>query len=252
VSAPGDRYHPAVLAQAAATLGDMYPGRLWVALGSGQALNEHITGNPWPPKQLRNRRLAECAEVMRALFAGETVSYDGLVRVDRATLWTRPSHPPLLLGAAVTPKTAEQVADWADGLITINQPDGGQFHTLTAYRDAGGSGPAVLQVHLSWAADRQQARKVAHEQWREAVLGSDAGWELALPEHLEQAARFVDPAEMEPYVFCSGELGAHAEWLDRQAEGGFDQVMLHQVGTDQRGFVAAFGEHVLPALAAAS
>ncbi|WP_181642471.1 LLM class flavin-dependent oxidoreductase, partial [Nocardioides massiliensis] len=97
VNAPGQRYHPAIIAQAAATLTQMYPGRLWVALGSGQALNEHITGDPWPPKAQRNERLRQSAETMRALLAGEEVSVDDAVRVDRARLWTLPEAPPPLL-----------------------------------------------------------------------------------------------------------------------------------------------------------
>ena len=92
VNAPGQRYHPAIIAQAAATLCEMFPGRLWVALGTGEASNEHITGEPWPPKAKRNARLRECVDVMRALFAGEEVDHDGLVRVDRARLWTLPAR----------------------------------------------------------------------------------------------------------------------------------------------------------------
>ena len=93
VNAPGQRYHPAIIAQAAATLAEMYPGRFWVALGTGEASNEHITGAPWPDKATRNARLRECVDVMRALFAGEVVDHDGLVTVDRARLWTLPrSH----------------------------------------------------------------------------------------------------------------------------------------------------------------
>ena len=91
VNAPGQRYHPAIVAQAAATLAEMYPGRFWVALGSGEASNEHITGAPWPDKATRTARLRECVDVMRALFAGEVVDHDGLVTVDRARLWTLPA-----------------------------------------------------------------------------------------------------------------------------------------------------------------
>ena len=91
VNAPGQRYHPAIIAQAAATLAEMYPGRFWVALGSGEASNEHITGERWPDKATRNARLRECVDVMRALFAGEVVDHDGLVTVDRARLWTLPA-----------------------------------------------------------------------------------------------------------------------------------------------------------------
>ena len=84
VNAPGQRYHPAIIAQAVATLGAMFPGRFWVALGSGEASNEHITGQGWPRKELRDARLRECVDVIRALLAGEEVSHDGLVTVDRA------------------------------------------------------------------------------------------------------------------------------------------------------------------------
>src|SRR3712207_584894 len=106
VCAPGQRYHPAVVAQAAATLAEMFPGRFWLAVGSGQALNEHITGGAWPPKAERNARLEECVEVIRALWAGETVSRRGRwVRVEAARLYTRPETPPLLFGAAVSEAT---------------------------------------------------------------------------------------------------------------------------------------------------
>ncbi|MDB1089843.1 TIGR03885 family FMN-dependent LLM class oxidoreductase [Streptomyces sp. ACA25] len=245
VTAPGQRYHPAVLAQAAATLTQMYPGRLWLALGSGQALNEQITGDRWPSKEDRMRRLVECVDIMRALFAGETVSHDGLVRVEQARLWTRPEQPPALLTAAVTPATAARHADWADGLITVNQPGDAHQDTLAAYRDAGGRGPAVLQAHLSWDRSRDAALKAAHDQWRETVLGSDVGWEIAQPVHFEQAARFLTPGDVEPYVHVSDDLSEHADWIVRAGEG-FDRVMLHQVAADQVAFVETFGEHVLP------
>ncbi|MFC9976630.1 TIGR03885 family FMN-dependent LLM class oxidoreductase [Spirillospora sp. NPDC127200] len=246
VCAPGQRYHPALLAQAVATLAEMHPGRVWVALGTGQALNEHITGDVWPAKQVRARRLRECVEVMRELLAGETVSRDGLVRVDRARLWTRPADPPALLAAAVTPATAAEAADWADGLITINQPEGAQARTLEAYREAGGRGPALLQAHVSWAPDEDAALAAAHDQWREAVLGGDVGWEITMPEHFEEAARFITPEQVVPFVHVSADLGRHAAWLAGQRELGFDRIMVHQVGRDQRAFIDAFGEHVLP------
>ncbi len=102
VCAPGQRYHPAIVAQAIATLAELAPGRLWVALGTGEASNEHITGEPWPPKRVRTARLRECVDVIRALLAGEVVDHEGLVRVDRAKLWTLPAEPPALVGAAVS------------------------------------------------------------------------------------------------------------------------------------------------------
>jgi coenzyme F420-dependent glucose-6-phosphate dehydrogenase len=107
ISAPGWRYNPAVLAQVAATLCQMYPGRFWMALGSGEAINEHITGQPWPDKPERNARLKGSADIIRALLAGETVTHRGRVDVVEAKLYSRPEIPPLLIGSAVTETTAE-------------------------------------------------------------------------------------------------------------------------------------------------
>ena len=175
VNAPGQRYHPAIVAQAAATLAEMFPGRFWVALGSGEALNEHITGARWPAKQARNDRLLECVEVIRALFAGETVSHRGLVTVDRAKLWSRPVVPPSLLGAAVSPETAGWVAGWADGLITVNQPVERLRRVVDAFRAGGAGKPMYLQVHLAYARDEATALANAHQQWGSNVLDGLAG-----------------------------------------------------------------------------
>src|ERR1043165_8427074 len=115
VNAPGQRYHPAIIAQAIGTLGAMYPGRFWAALGSGEYSNEHITGEPWPRKEVREARLLECVGVIRDMLGGEEVTRDGLVKVDRVKLWTRPETTPALIGAAVSTKTAEGGAGWGGG-----------------------------------------------------------------------------------------------------------------------------------------
>ena len=110
VNAPGQRYHPVIIAQAIATLAEMYPDRLWVALGSGEASNEHVTGRPVAAtSRSATLGLRECVEVIRALLRGEEVSIDGHVRVDRARLWTLPDHPPPLFGAALSEETAALV-----------------------------------------------------------------------------------------------------------------------------------------------
>lgn len=120
VTVPGGwRYHPAIIAQASATLAEMFPGRFWIAPGSGEALNEHIVGEHWPHKGERNARLKEACEIIRALWAGETVTHDGLIRVEEARLYSRPRTPPMIVGAALSPETAEWMGGWADGLITV-------------------------------------------------------------------------------------------------------------------------------------
>lgn len=122
VTAPGQRYHPAVHAQAIATLGELFPGRFWAALGSGENLNEHVTGDRWPPRPERVARVLECADVMRRLLAGEEVTHYGLITVDEAKVWSRPVTPPPLYAAAVSAESAATAATWADGLITVVQP----------------------------------------------------------------------------------------------------------------------------------
>jgi probable non-F420 flavinoid oxidoreductase len=248
VSAPGQRYHPAVLAQAIATIGAMYPGRFWVALGTGEASNEHITGTGWPPKAVRNARLRECVDVIRALLAGDEVSHAGLVTVDRARLWTRPERPVPLLGAAVSVATARWCADWADGLITVNAPVDHLRAMIDAYRSAGGRGRLCLQTHLSWAPDEDTAAAEAYEQWRSNVFAPPVCWDLELVEHFDEISRDVPAERVAGTVHISADLDRHRAWLEEYAGLGFDEIYLHHVGTDQRAFVEAFGEHVLPRL----
>jgi probable non-F420 flavinoid oxidoreductase len=244
VNAPGQRYHPAIIAQAAATLCEMFPERLWIALGSGEASNEHITGGGWPRKEIRNARLRECAEIMRALFAGQEVSHDGHVVVDRAKLWTRPQTPPPLLCAAVSEPTARWAGEWADGLATVNAP----ADTLRRLLDAFGDGRKVLQVHVSWAPTQQEAERIAYDQWRTNVFDPPVCWDLDTPEAFDAAAAVVRPEDLLGKVLISSDLDQHVEWLQEFAELGFDDIALHHVGQDLDPFIDAFGETVLPRL----
>ena len=252
VNAPGQRYHPAIIAQAIGTLAAMYPGRFWTALGSGEAANEHITGDGWPRKSLRNQRLRECVEIIRALLDGDEVSHDGLVTVDRAKLWTLPEVKPALIGAAVSVETAGWVAEWADGLATIAQPHARLTQMIDAYRGAGGAGKLVLQVHLSYARTDEEALAVAHDQWRTNVFAPPVCWDLDTPEAFDEAAKHVPPAAMHDSVLISSDTGRQAAWLAELAELGFDDIYLHNVGVDQDLFIDDFGEHVLPQLTGAT
>jgi probable non-F420 flavinoid oxidoreductase len=248
VNAPGQRYHPAIIAQAIGTLSAMYPGRFWAALGTGEASNEHITGGGWPRKDVRAARLRECVDVIRALLAGEQVSHDGLVTVDRARLWARPESPPALRGAAVSVETARWCADWADGLITVNAPTDRLRAIADAYRDAGGRGPLCLQVHLSWAPSEQEAAAIAYEQWRSNVFAPPVCWDLELTDHFDEVSRDVPPRRVAEVVNVSADLDRHTRWLESYAGIGFDQVYLHHVGQSLEPFVEAFGAKVLPRL----
>ena len=250
VNAPGQRYHPAIIAQAAASLCQMFPGRLWVALGTGEASNEHITGARWPSKAERTARLIECVEVMRALFAGEVVDHDGLVRVDRAKLWTLPAEPPPLFGPAISVETARLAGGWADGLVTVNQPREKLERMIAAFRENGGEGkPLAVQVHLSWAEDEAAALGIAHHQWRTNVFPPPLCWDLETVEQFDLAAKHVRAEDLAATVLISSDLPRHLEVLHELAELGFEEIYLHHVGQDLFPFIDAFGEHVLPALA---
>jgi probable non-F420 flavinoid oxidoreductase len=250
VTAPGQRYHPAIAAQKLATLAEMYPGRFWAAIGSGEAINEHVTGDPWPDKDERDARLAETVDVIRRLLAGEEVSTDGLVRVDRARIWSRPETPPPLFAAAVSTETAREVATWADGVITVDQPVDALREFMDAYRDADGRGEIAVQVHLSWAPTDAEAVAIAHDQWRQSLVPANLAWELDRPEDFDERTAEVTPEQVAETLLCSSDTARHLEHLAGIAALGVDRIYLHHVGTEQSGFIDTFGEHVLPELKA--
>ncbi len=249
VNAPVGRYHPAVIAQAAATLADMHGDRFWLAVGSGEALNECITGERWPAKDVRNRRLREAVEVMRALWRGEEVTHHGEFTVDRARLYSLPPRPLPVIAAALSPETARWAGEWADGLITISQPRDKLREVIDAFREGGGEGkPVHLQVKLSWAATDAEARAGAHEQWRTNVFESTVSEDLRTPGQFEAAAKFVRGEDLEPAVRISANLARHAAWLQEDLSAGVDQLLLHNVNRGQAAFIDAFAAKVLPQL----
>lgn len=250
VNAPGQRYHPAIIAQAAATLAEMFPNRFWVAMGSGQLLNEGITGERWPIKSERNARLKECIEIIRALWAGETVTHHGRVCVEEAKLYSRPSIPPLIIGAAVTAETAEWFGSFADGLITVSRPPEKLKKVVEAFHRGGGEGkPMYLKVQLSYAKDEATARAGAHEQWRNNILQNVLLTELRTPEQFDAAGEFVKPDELDNGIRISADPQQHIDWLVKDIELGFSELLLHNVNREQEQFIEVFGEKVLPALA---
>jgi probable non-F420 flavinoid oxidoreductase len=248
VNAPGQRYHPAIIAQAISTLAVMYPGRFWAALGTGEASNEHITGDGWPRKELRDQRLEECVTVIRALLSGAEVSHDGLIRVDRARLWTRPDEAPPLIGAAVSVATARRCAGWADGLITVNAEPAHLRAMIAEYRAAGGRGPVYVQAHLSWAPTTEEAEQIAYDQWRSNVFAPPVCWDVQTVAEFDEFSREVPAGRVAETVHISANLGEHVDYLGRLADLGVDGIFLHHVGQQQDAFIDAFGEHVLPQL----
>lgn len=248
VSAPGQRYHPAIIAQAVATLAEMYPGRFWVALGSGQAVNEHITGDAWPAKDVRNQRLLECAEMIRRLLSGETASHDGLVRARDARLFVEPRILPRIYAAAITKETARWAAGWSDGLITVYQPEGRLGEVLGAYREGGGEGrPVLLQAQHQYDVSREAGLAAAHDQWRQCVLVAGELEEMPSPEAIDEATASATLEDVAKAVRISPDPEEHIEWLREYERLGVAAVYVHNVGKNQEYFIDEFGKRVLPA-----
>ncbi|NLG20265.1 MAG: TIGR03885 family FMN-dependent LLM class oxidoreductase [Actinomycetales bacterium] len=245
---PGARYHPVVLAHHIATLAQLFPGRFWAALGSGEAMNEHVTGAPWPPKEQRVEHLEAATEVISRLQQGEEVSRDGTVTVDRARLWDVPDPPAPLRAAAISAESAARAAAWADGLVTVVQPVDALRRLVTAYREAWGGGSLALQLHLSWAPDRSEAEALAMDQWSTNTFPPDVAADTETTAEFDRLAAGATLEDVRGAVRISEDLGRHRAWIQEYAELGFEEIYLHHVGREQARFIDTFGEHVLPAL----
>jgi probable non-F420 flavinoid oxidoreductase len=246
VNAPGYRYHPAIVAQATATIAEMFPDRFWIALGSGEALNERITGEKWPLKSERNARLLECVDIIKALFNGERVTHFGRVTVEHAKLYTLPKVKPLIIGAAVTKETAEWMGSWADGMITVHRPYQELKEVVDAFRNNGGKGkPVFLKSQLSFARTEEEAISGAYDQWRTNIFHSTVLGDLWQVEQFDLLAEHIQPGELKNMVRISSNIQQHIDWIKQDMELGFDRIILHNVNRQQEMFIQEFGDKVL-------
>lgn len=250
VCAPGQRYHPAIVAQATATLAEMFPGRFSLSLGSGEAINEIITGEKWPSKSDRNARLLESALIIQSLLQGETVFHQGLVTVENARLYTLPETQPLILGAAVTAETAGWVGSWAEGLITVSKPFEELEQVVRAFQENGGHNkPMYLKVQLSYAETDEEALHGAYDQWRTNIFQGSVLANLRSVEEFDAAAEMVQPEQLFDKVNISSSPEKHIEWIKQYSSLGFQRIILHNVNREQQAFIQDFGKYVLPAFA---
>jgi coenzyme F420-dependent glucose-6-phosphate dehydrogenase len=249
VCAPGQRNNVAIVAQAAATLSEMFPDRFWISLGSGEALNENITGDRWITKAQRNQRLLECVEIIRKLFRGKCVTHQGLVNIQEAKLYTLPKNFPLLIGAAVSKETAGWMGSWADGLITVSKPIDELKKVIDAFRTGGGEGkPLYLKVQLSYDRSRERALEGAWDQWRSNVLPPEILDDLWQVKQFDAAAQYVRKEDIESHVHVGADPKEFIDRIKLYTELGFEKIILHNVNREQEIFIRDFGEMVLPYL----
>lgn len=247
VNAPGQRYHPAIIAQAVATLDEMFPKRFWLCSGSGQSLNENITGEKWPAKEVRNARLQESVEVMRRLWKEDYVTHHGLIEVESAKLFTKPTHLPTIYGAALTEKTATWLSAWADGLITISKPEEELKKMVEAFRGAKGEGkPMVLKVQVSYDENEDEALQGAYEQWRNNIFPSKLISDIDTPEQFDAFGEKVRKEDIPEHVIISSKASVYIEKIRMYESLGFEKIIIHNVNTKQEKFIDFFGKEVLP------
>jgi G6PDH family F420-dependent oxidoreductase len=247
VTNPTVRYHPAVVAQKAATVALLSEGRFSLGLGAGENLNEHVVGQGWQPANVRHEKLTEAVEIIRALFGGGYVNYRGVhFDVDSAKLWDRPDEP-VRIGIAVSGKqSCELAGEHADLMIaTEPKPELGEM-----FDAAGGAGkPRVGQLGIAYDPDRDAAVARAHDQFRWFGLGWKVNAELPAPPSFEAASQFVRPEDVAQAIPCGSDVRTFVDGLKPFADAGFTDVALVQIGGDkQDAFFDWAPKELLPAL----
>jgi G6PDH family F420-dependent oxidoreductase len=245
VTCPTVRTHPVVIAQAAATAATMLEGRFVLGVGTGEALNEHVLGTPWPSLDVRLEMLEEAVDLLRELWTGEVVTRQGKhYSVDTARIYTLPDQPPPIYMSAFGPKSLDSAARIADGFI-CTQDDA---DTVASWKEKSGGKPAQGGVKVAWAPTRDEGVDHAHRLWRNAGLPGELAQVLPSPRHFEQASELVTREATASSVVAGPDVGEHVEQLRSFVEAGYDEVYVANMGPHYRDMIAAYGAEVLPAL----
>ncbi|MEU4477345.1 TIGR03557 family F420-dependent LLM class oxidoreductase [Micromonospora sp. NPDC023966] len=245
VTCPTVRIHPAVIAQAAATSAVLHSGRFVLGVGSGEALNEHIFGDPWPQTDVRLEMLEEAVEVIRALWAGDFVNHHGRhYTVEHARIYTRPDTPPPIYVSGFGPKSIELAGRIGDGYIST-MPDADM---VRRFRDSGGARPCQAGFKAAYADSEDEGARIAYERWPNAGVPGELSQVLPSPRHFEQAAQLVKPEMMKESFVCGRDADAHLEMIDKYAKAGFDEIYVANVGPHWQGLFDLYQREVLPRL----
>jgi G6PDH family F420-dependent oxidoreductase len=256
VTCPSFRYHPAIVAQAAATQAALTPGRFWLGLGSGEALNEHVAATYWPEPHTRLQMMQEAIGIIKKLFTGKVARHDDgqYFKMERVRLWTLPDTPPPIVVATAGPITAEWTGRECDGIITPGASHEklrmllGRFEegARKAGKDAS-TMPKMLQLHLSWADTDEEALQNALTEWPNGGMPFPKQ-DIRSPEDFAEIAKLVKPENYKNRMLISSDLDQHREQIQSFIDVGFDEIHVHNVGRNQEQFIKAFAEQVLPRL----
>jgi len=246
VTCPTVRVHPATVAQAAATSAVLHEGRFVLGVGTGEALNEHIYGDPWPSATVRLEMLEEAVEVMRALWAGGFVEYRGEYHtVDNARIYTLPEEPPKVYVSGFGPQSIDLAARIGDGYIST-KPD---VSMVQRFREKGGGDkPAAAGLKVCFADSADEAVRIAHERWANEGLPGELAQVLPSPRHFEQASRLVTPETTARTHACGPDPDKHRETIQKYVDAGYDEIYVNNIGPHWPGFFDLYAKEILPAL----
>ena len=256
VTCPSFRYHPAVIAQAAATLGAMYPGRFWLGLGSGEALNEHVVGGVWPEAHIRLKMMQEAIDIIKKLLSGDVAKHDNgeFFTMDRVKMWTLPEQPVPILVATAGPITAKWTGQYCDGIITPGASIDKLKMLLTKFDEgarAAGKDPAsmpkLLQLHMSWAETQEAATQSALTEWPNGGMPFPKQ-DIRNPEDFAEMAKLVRPEHFKNRMLITPDWDQHREYIQQFVDLGFSEIHVHNVGRNQEAFIREFSRNVIERL----
>jgi G6PDH family F420-dependent oxidoreductase len=245
VTCPTMRYHPAIVAQGAATLGLLSNNRFSLGLGSGERLNEHVVGMGWPGIAERHARFGEAVDIIKGLLAGNLQNYAGkYLKLENARLYDRPHRPPPIVIAAGGPKAARFAAEKGCGLMATEA----RADLIDAFRGAGGAGPRYAEVAMCCAGREKEARQTAHRYFRWAATGWPVQAELPDTKGFAAASQFIPVEVIAEKITCGPSADRHLEAIGKFVDAGFDHVILVQIGPDQDYFFDFFARALAPKL----
>lgn len=245
VTCPIFRYHPAIVAQGAATLALLSGDRFTLGLGAGERLNEHVVGTGWPGVTERHERLAEAVEIIQGLLDGSLTGFAGRhFRIDHARLFDRPTRKPSVAIAAGGPRAARLAATRGDALMAT-EPDAA---LVNAYRNSGGIGPAYCEVALCYGESEDEARRTAHRFFRWSLSGWPVMAELPDTAGFAAASQHLTPEMVAAKISCGPSIDTHLTAVGKYLDAGFDHVVLTQIGPEQDRFIDVFERELAPAL----
>jgi len=246
VTCPIMRLHPAVIAQAAATVADMMPGRFFLGLGTGEYLNEHILGYPWPRIEIRQEMLAEAIYIIRELWMGKEFSHEGIYFMVRdARLYTLPKKLPPIYMAASGSTSAELAAQLSDGLISTESND---EVVKTFQKKAGANKPCFGSIKVCWADSMEEAKGAMKKWWPVSAFSGLLHVDLPTPKHFEDAVEAMGDPQIPTDSILGPNPSAYLKAIKSLQENGYDHVYIHQVGPNQEGFLKFFKTELLPLL----